>query len=50
MKNDREATMRLKTGEGDFEREREKTAVEELMQNEEFAEQTIRDRLENVKF
>jgi hypothetical protein len=31
MKNDREATMRLKTGEGDFEREREKTAVEELM-------------------
>jgi len=49
MKNDREATMRMQTEEGDVLREKERRSVELILQNEQYSDQTIRERVENLK-
>jgi hypothetical protein len=41
--------QRLNTVEGLKEREKEKEVIEDIINNEEYADQTIRDRLHDVK-
>lgn len=49
LKKDNEMNMRLNTLEGEDAREREHSAIEEVLTNEQFADQTIRDRLSEMK-
>lgn len=49
MKNENELNMRLATLEGEQARDGEKQKIESLLSNENYADQTIRDRLTNMK-
>jgi hypothetical protein len=49
MKNDREMNMRLNTEEGEEQREKDKSAIENLLQNETYADQTMKERFDARK-
>lgn len=49
MKNHREMNIRLKTTEGEEERQNERENVENLLNNENYADQTMKDRMNNLQ-
>ena len=50
MKNHRNMMMRLKTEEGEEAREEEAQMVEDLLTNEGYADQTIKERMAAMKY